>query len=367
MAAVTLERVRKVYEDRAAAHVAVHALDLTIASGEFVVLVGPSGCGKSTTLRMIAGLESVTDGIIRIGDRVVNDVPARDRDIAMVFQNYALYPHMSVYQNLSFALKLRHVPRGDIDTRVRDAATLLGIEDLLARKPRQLSGGQRQRVALGRAIVRHPQVFLFDEPLSNLDAKLRVQMRRELSALHRRLAATTIYVTHDQVEAMTLGDRIVLMRDGKVQQVGPPLEVYQRPANLFTAGFLGSPPMNQFRGRIVQREGLWFENPDQDLRIRVPDAGASLSAGSAGREVVLGLRPESLLITASDAGDLTGTVEEIEPLGHELIVMVRVGAVPVTLRCEADQAVTMGEAVGIAVARGTHHWFDSGSEKRLIG
>jgi ABC-type sugar transport system ATPase subunit len=364
VAAVTLERVRKVYEERAAAHVAVHGLDLTIASGEFVVLVGPSGCGKSTTLRMVAGLESVTDGIIKIGDRVVNDVPARDRDIAMVFQNYALYPHMSVYQNLSFALKLRHVPKGDIDARVRDAATLLGIEDLLARKPRQLSGGQRQRVALGRAIVRHPQVFLFDEPLSNLDAKLRVQMRRELSALHRRLAATTIYVTHDQVEAMTLGDRIVLMRDGKVQQVGPPLAVYQHPANLFTAGFLGSPPMNQVRGRIVQREGLWFENPDQDIRIRVPDAGASLSAG---REVVLGVRPESLLITASDAGDLNGTVEEIEPLGHELLVMVRVGAVPVTLRCEAGQALALGGAVGIAVARGGHHWFDAETEERLIG
>ena len=362
MAAVTLERVRKVYEERAAAHVAVHGLDLTIASGEFVVLVGPSGCGKSTTLRMVAGLERVTDGIIRIGDRVVNDVPARDRDIAMVFQNYALYPHMSVYQNLSFALTLRRVPKGDIAARVRDAAALLGIEDLLARKPRQLSGGQRQRVALGRAIVRHPQVFLFDEPLSNLDAKLRVQMRRELSALHRRLAATTIYVTHDQVEAMTLGDRIVLMRDGKVQQVGPPLEVYQRPANLFTAGFLGSPPMNQVRGRIVQREGLWFENPDQDLRLRVPDGGTSLPSG---REVILGLRPEALLITATTPA-FEGVVEEIEPLGHELLVMVRVGALPVTLRCEAGQTVTLGARVGVAVAPGGHHWFDATTEERLM-
>jgi multiple sugar transport system ATP-binding protein len=361
MAAVALERVRKVYEERAAAHVAVHALDLTIESGEFVVLVGPSGCGKSTTLRMVAGLESVTDGIIRIGDRVVNDVPARDRDIAMVFQNYALYPHMSVYQNLSFALKLRRVPKGDIDARVRDAATLLGIEDLLARKPRQLSGGQRQRVALGRAIVRHPQVFLFDEPLSNLDAKLRVQMRRELSALHRRLAATTIYVTHDQVEAMTLGDRIVLMRDGKVQQVGPPLEVYQRPANLFTAGFLGSPPMNQVRGQVVRRDGLWFENPDHDLRVRIREGAASLPLG---RELVLGLRPEALLITATDP-DFEGVVEEIEPLGHELVVTVRAGALPIILRCEAGQAVGLGDSVRIAVARGGHHWFDATTEERL--
>jgi len=363
VAAVTLERVRKVYQDRATAHVAVHGLDLTIASGEFVVLVGPSGCGKSTTLRMVAGLESVTEGIIRIGDRVVNDVPARDRDIAMVFQNYALYPHMSVYQNLSFALKLRRVPKGDIDARVRDAAALLGIEDLLARKPRQLSGGQRQRVALGRAIVRHPQVFLFDEPLSNLDAKLRVQMRRELSTLHRRLSATTIYVTHDQVEAMTLGDRIVLMRDGKVQQVGPPLEVYQRPANLFTAGFLGSPPMNQFRGRIVQRDGLWFENPDRDLRVRVPEGGTTLPAG---REVVLGLRPESLAI-ATNGPDFGGTVEEIEPLGHELLITVRVGTLPITLRCDATRTVELGETLGLAVAQGGHHWFDGATDERLGG
>jgi multiple sugar transport system ATP-binding protein len=361
VASVTLERVRKVYEG-GVAHVAVHGLDLTIASGEFVVLVGPSGCGKSTTLRMVAGLESVTDGIIRIGDRVVNDVPARDRDIAMVFQNYALYPHMSVYQNLSFALTLRHVPKDDIDSRVREAAGLLGIENLLDRRPRQLSGGQRQRVALGRAIVRHPQVFLFDEPLSNLDAKLRVQMRRELSALHRRLQATTIYVTHDQVEAMTLGDRIVLMRDGKVQQVGPPLEVYQRPVNLFTAGFLGSPPMNQLRGRTVQRDGLWFETTDQEFLMRIP-ADAAVTA--AGRDVVLGLRPESLVITA-DRPDFEGVVEEIEPLGHELLVMVRAGAALLTLRSEAGRAVHLGERIGIEVARGGHHWFDATTEERLV-
>ncbi|HSE52567.1 MAG TPA: ATP-binding cassette domain-containing protein, partial [Gemmatimonadales bacterium] len=224
---------------------AVHGIDLEVREGEFLVLVGPSGCGKTTTLRMVAGLETPSAGTIRIGDRVVNDVAARDRDIAMVFQNYALYPHLSVRENLAFALRLRKLPKAAIDTRVQEAAALLSIGELLNRKPKQLSGGQRQRVALGRAIVRHPQVFLFDEPLSNLDAKFRVQMRREIAALRRRLGTTTMYVTHDQVEAMSLGDRIVVMHEGRVQQIGAPLDIYDRPANLFVAGFLGTPPMNQ--------------------------------------------------------------------------------------------------------------------------
>src|ERR1051325_4547939 len=305
VARVTLEGVRKIYEEKGAAQVAVHGIHLVIDDGEFVVLVGPSGCGKSTTLRMVAGLESVTSGTIRIGDRMVNDVPARDRDIAMVFQNYALYPHMTVYENLAFALRLRKQPHDVIESRVRTAAGMLGIEALLARKPRQLSGGQRQRVAVGRAIVRQPQVFLFDEPLSNLDAKLRVQMRRDLAALRRRLGTTTIYVTHDQVEAMTLGDHIVVMKDGKVQQVGTPLEVYRSPANTFVAGFLGSPPMNQVEGRVVRRDGAWFEAKGGGLRLRLADEGVPASVESD-QALVLGVRPEDL---RPDRGGGTGGFE----------------------------------------------------------
>ncbi len=362
MAKVTLERVRKIYQERGAAHVAVHGIDLEIPDGEFLVLVGPSGCGKSTTLRMVAGLESVTEGTIRIGERIVNDVSARDRDIAMVFQNYALYPHMSVYDNLGFALKLRKQPQSVIDARVREAAAMLGIESMLDRRPRQLSGGQRQRVALGRAIVRQPQVFLFDEPLSNLDAKLRVQMRRELAALRRRLGTTTIYVTHDQVEAMTLGDRIVLMHEGKVQQVGAPLELYERPANLFVAGFLGSPHMNQIPGRVQRGEGAWFESSDGALRIPLREAEVPTSV--EGRGVVLGIRPEAVQPATGEDG-FASTVEEIEPLGHEVLVTVRAGATAITFRTEAGVAVEVGQRLGLVVAPGGLHWFDAESGVRL--
>ncbi|MGH2708616.1 MAG: ABC transporter ATP-binding protein, partial [Actinomycetota bacterium] len=253
MAGVKLIGVRKIYEERGRPQVAVHDLDLEVGDGEFVVLVGPSGCGKSTTLRMIAGLESISAGELLIGGRVVNTVPAKERDIAMVFQNYALYPHMTAYENLAFALKLRKLPRGEIDRRVRDAAQVLGIEALLQRHPRQMSGGERQRVALGRALVRQPQVFLFDEPLSNLDAKLRVQMRREIARLHRQLGTTMIYVTHDQVEAMTLGDRIVVLNRGEMQQVDTPTALYERPRNTFVASFIGTPPMNLFEGEILDQ------------------------------------------------------------------------------------------------------------------
>ncbi len=254
MANVRLEGVRKIYQD--GGHVAVHGVDLVVADGEFVVLVGPSGCGKSTTLRMIAGLESITAGRLFIGDRLVNDVPPKDRDIAMVFQNYALYPHMTVRENLAFALQLRKLPAAEIERRVQLAASTLGLDEVLDRKPRQLSGGQRQRVAVGRAIVREPAVFLFDEPLSNLDAKLRVQTRREIAKLHRDLGATMIYVTHDQVEAMTLGDRIVVMNAGRVQQVDTPLALYDRPANRFVAGFIGSPAMNFVEGTVSDRRAF---------------------------------------------------------------------------------------------------------------
>src|SRR5574342_373206 len=269
MAQVVLKDLVKRFDEVTA----VRDVNLQIKDKEFIVLVGPSGCGKSTTLRMIAGLEEISSGEIYIGARLVNDLPPKDRDIAMVFQNYALYPHMTVYDNMAFGLKMRKFPKAEIDTRVREAAQMLGIQELLSRKPRQLSGGQRQRVAVGRAIVRHPQVFLFDEPLSNLDAKLRVQMRVELKRLHERLETTAIYVTHDQVEAMTLGDRVVVMKDGWVQQVGEPLELYGKPANRFVAGFIGSPAMNFADVTIAESNGgVWAESPG--MRVRVPPAVA---------------------------------------------------------------------------------------------
>src|SRR5215813_1466802 len=280
MARVLILNLNKFYDD----FHAVKDVNLEIRDKEFVVLVGPSGCGKTTTLRMVAGLESITSGRILIDDKIINDLPPMDRDIAMVFQNYALYPHMSVYDNMAFGLKMRKFDRADIAKRVQDAAEILGIQELLKRKPRQLSGGQRQRVALGRAIVRHPQVFLFDEPLSNLDAKLRVQMRVELKKLHDRLGTTAIYVTHDQVEAMTLGDRVVVMKDGFVQQVGEPLELYNEPANRFVAGFIGSPAMNFANVTVTEANGaVVAENPG--LSIKLPDETALRLRGHIGREV----------------------------------------------------------------------------------
>jgi multiple sugar transport system ATP-binding protein len=291
---------------------AVDGVGLRIPDGEFTVLVGPSGCGKTTLLRMIAGLETVEAGTISIGGRAVDGLPPKDRDVAMVFQNYALYPHMTVFRNMAFALELRDVPKAEIDRRVRETAETLGLSELLERKPKALSGGQRQRVALGRAIVRQPRAFLFDEPLSNLDAKLRVQMRAELKRLHRRLRTTTIYVTHDQEEAMTLGDRVVVMKDGRVQQEGPPLEVYRRPANRFVAGFVGTPPMNFLPGRIVSENGhACFEGAG--LRLRLPRARTPLE----GREIVLGFRPEHLSERPPEGEHeaLRVRVSLVEPLG----------------------------------------------------
>src|SRR5437762_4656035 len=272
---------------------AVNDVNLQIRDKEFMVLVGPSGCGKTTTLRMVAGLETITSGDVLIGDKVVNELAPMDRDIAMVFQNYALYPHMSVYDNMAFGLKMRKFAKPDIAKRVQDAAEILGIQGLLARKPRQLSGGQRQRVALGRAIVRHPQVFLFDEPLSNLDAKLRVQMRVELKKLHDRLETTAVYVTHDQVEAMTLGDRVVVMKDGWIQQVGEPLELYTKPSNRFVAGFIGSPAMNFVDVKVADVGGaLWAET--QGIRVKVPPIHTSRLVPYKGQQVTMGVRPEDL-------------------------------------------------------------------------
>ena len=354
MAKVVLEGLTKIYEDRGKSHPAVHSIDLTIEDGEFVVLVGPSGCGKSTTLRMIAGLEAISGGTLRIGDRVVNGVPASERDIAMVFQNYALYPHMSVFENLAFALKLRKMPASEIDTRVRQAAELLGLAELLERRPRQLSGGQRQRVALGRAIVRQPQVFLFDEPLSNLDAKLRVQMRREIAALRRRLGTTTIYVTHDQVEAMTLGDRIVVMKDGLVQQVDTPLGIYRAPANTFVATFVGSPPMNLVPGRI---SGGRFTAAAGSLSFPV----SQLATGPA----ILGVRSEALHLCPEGQGDFTARIDEIEPIGSETMLAVDAGGTVLTVRVDGGTMVRRGDQTGLTVAPEALHWFAGDTERRL--
>jgi len=312
MARVLLANIKKVYDNT---FTAVKDANLQIADKEFMVIVGPSGCGKTTTLRMIAGLENITEGTITIADRVVNDIPPKDRDIAMVFQNYALYPHMTVYQNMAFGLKLRKTPKDEIKQCVTDAAQMLGIEELLTRKPKALSGGQRQRVALGRAIVRNPAAFLFDEPLSNLDAKLRVTTRAELKALHHRLQTTSIYVTHDQAEAMTLGDRICVMYEGVIQQVAPPMEVYDKPVNRFVAGFLGTPPMNFFDGKIEVKDSKPMFVLTDGTSITLANSNDKLSS-YAGKEMVLGIRPEHLYVDAdADKNAILATVDVVEPLG----------------------------------------------------
>jgi multiple sugar transport system ATP-binding protein len=360
MAQVILRDLNKKYDE---VH-AVKDVNLNILDKEFVVLVGPSGCGKSTTLRMVAGLEEITAGEIQIGDRIVNDLPPKDRDIAMVFQNYALYPHMTVYDNMAFGLKMRKFPKPEIQKRVREAAEILGIQELLKRKPRQLSGGQRQRVAVGRAIVRHPQVFLFDEPLSNLDAKLRVQMRVELKKLHERLETTAIYVTHDQVEAMTLGDRVVVMKDGWIQQVGEPLELYGQPSNRFVAGFIGSPAMNFIETTAIGSDGnVYVEAPG--LRVKVPADLTPRLAGYKGQPVTLGIRPEDLqLATGSEPADLTceAVVEVMEPLGSEILLDARVGNTTVVARVDPTVRVKVHEPIRLVFVPERMHLFDPKTE-----
>jgi multiple sugar transport system ATP-binding protein len=361
MAQVVLKQLTKRFDEV----VAVDGIDLHINDKELVVLVGPSGCGKTTTLRMVAGLESITAGDISIGERVVNQVAPKDRNVAMVFQNYALYPHMTVYKNMEFGLKMRRMPKPERMERIKKAAGILGIEELMHRKPAQLSGGQRQRVAVGRAIVRDPQVFLFDEPLSNLDAKLRVTMRTELVKLHQRLEATMIYVTHDQVEAMMMGDRIVVMNDGRIQQVGPPLEVYNSPANQFVAAFIGSPPMNFLKAQLAEREGR--------LAIQVGTEQLTLSPEQHSRysemgeiSTTLGIRPEHVVVNNSQSStDLSGTVIVAQPLGAETLVELECHGQELIAKVSSEHHFSRQQQVGIGIDLNHIQLFDSDSGEVL--
>jgi multiple sugar transport system ATP-binding protein len=366
MGSVRLEMVKKVYEGGA---IAVDNISFEVQDKEFVVLVGPSGCGKSTTLRMIAGLEEISEGMIYIDGQPVNDVPPKDRDIAMVFQNYALYPHMTVYNNIGFGLKIRGFSKIDIDRRVQEAAEILGIEDFLNRKPKELSGGQRQRVAVGRAIVRKPKVFLFDEPLSNLDAKLRVQMRTEISKLHRRLEATIIYVTHDQTEAMTMGDRIVVMKDGHVLQIDEPLNVYNRPENRFVAEFIGSPAMNFFEGIIRKTRGLVFHSSGDGIKLLVSKRDEKRLGGYVGKEIVLGIRPEHIDFKTRHSGGtcIHAKVEVVEPMGNELYVYFAVPKVEgqFVARMEPSRNVVVGRTAEFVADMSKVHFFNKATGKAV--
>ncbi|MAN22703.1 MAG: glycerol-3-phosphate ABC transporter ATP-binding protein [Gemmatimonadetes bacterium] len=366
MADVVLRNVRKVYDKDV---VAVDNANIDINDKEFVVLVGPSGCGKSTTLRMIAGLEEISGGEIYIDGTLVNDIPPKDRDIAMVFQNYALYPHMTVYQNMAFGLKLRKFPKSEIDERVLEAADILGIEDLLERKPKALSGGQRQRVAVGRAIVRKPKVFLFDEPLSNLDAKLRVQMRAEISKLHKRLEATMVYVTHDQVEAMTMGDRIVVMRDAQIQQIDAPLKLYNDPVNQFVAGFIGSPSMNFVRGKIIS-EGEQIIFDEGKVQIPLSNSQSEKLSSHLGSEVLWGIRPEDIYDPDTIGRDVTtveinAKVEVVEPMGNEVFLNLTTGTTPFVARVDPLSMPQVDQKIKLAVDIDKAHFFDADSETKL--
>ncbi|MEW5785422.1 MAG: sn-glycerol-3-phosphate ABC transporter ATP-binding protein UgpC [Bacillota bacterium] len=368
MASVTVKQLKKAF----GSVVAVNEVDLEMNDREFVVLVGPSGCGKTTILRIIAGLETATSGEVYIGETMVNDMAPKDRDIAMVFQNYALYPHMTVYDNLAFAMRLRKFPGTEIDRRIQEVSSTLGLENLLHRRPKELSGGQQQRVALGRAIIREPQVFLMDEPLSNLDAKLRVQMRAELSRLHNRLKTTTIYVTHDQVEAMTLADRIVVMKDGVINQYDTPLNVYQNPVNRFVAGFIGSPPMNFIDGTIISKGdgNLFFQCPGLKLPVSVGHVSALTL--NLNREVILGLRPDALLLdpgkgNVAAPGLCKSEVDVVEPLGSETLLYVKLKNQEVIV-AKVDCTCTLkpGENVVLVVDMDKAHYFDRSTEQALL-
>jgi multiple sugar transport system ATP-binding protein len=366
MAKVILEQVCKQFGNV----MAVNHVTLDIPDRQFTVLVGPSGCGKTTCLRLVAGLEEATAGNIYIGDRLVNDVAPKDRDIAMVFQNYALYPHMTVYDNMAFGLRLRKYPRPEIDRRVKEAAEMLGIQELLSRKPKQLSGGQRQRVALGRAIVREPQVFLMDEPLSNLDAKLRVQTRAEIKKLHARLQTTTIYVTHDQVEAMTMGDRIVVMKDGVVQQVDSPLNLYEKPANLFVAGFIGSPAMNFLEARLAKQDGKMAVDGGV-FRADVPQEYVAQLQSWAGRPVIFGIRPEDIHDRAlapdrQDGAVVRAAVDVHEPLGSDIILYLTAGDHSIVARVDARSQARMGQNTEVVMDMRKMHLFNPDTHEAIL-
>ncbi len=372
MASVRLASVTKRFGET----VVVDDVTLEIADREFLVLVGPSGCGKSTTLRMIAGLETVTSGDVFIGDRRVNELGPKDRDIAMVFQNYALYPHMNVYDNMAFGLRMRNMPRPEIDQRVKEAAEILGLGSLLKRKPKELSGGQRQRAALGRAIVRHPAVFLMDEPLSNLDAKLRAQTRTEIVKLQKRIATTMIYVTHDQIEAMTMGHRIVVMKDGIVQQVASPQEVYDHPANQFVAGFIGSPTMSFLSCRLEADNGALYAR-GRSFSVRIPDerraalessnaaadagmaAAGTAAAGTMPATVTLGVRPEDISLHAGAEGSISAVVDVVEPLGSEQVLYFTCDGERLTARASAESTAASGDAIALGINPKRLHLFDA--------
>ncbi|MDD3905496.1 MAG: sn-glycerol-3-phosphate ABC transporter ATP-binding protein UgpC [Candidatus Omnitrophica bacterium] len=367
MAQVSLNNVSKFFPGNVQA---IKDINLGIENKEFVVLVGPSGCGKSTTLRIIAGLEEASSGDVYIGDQRVNDVPPKDRNIAMVFQNYALYPHMSVYENMAFGLRLRKYPRTEIDSRVREAATILGIEKLLHRKPRELSGGQRQRVAVGRAIVRKPLVFLFDEPLSNLDAKMRVQMRTEIKKLHLRLQTTMVYVTHDQTEALTMGDRIVIMKDGIIQQIADPIRLYDKPINKFVAGFIGSPPMNFIKGTIIKKDGKCYFNEGK-FRVRIVDSMMKSIEPYIDKEIIFGIRPEDIYdkLFVSEAppdNTIKATCEVIEPMGSEAYLYLNTGRSSFIAKVGGHNKPTLNQDMDLVFDMSKVHFFDRDTENTII-
>jgi len=367
MAKVTLKNISKTYKGTIEA---VRDVNLEVADKEFLVLVGPSGCGKSTVLRMIAGLEDITEGEIYLNENIINHIPPKDRNIAMVFQNYALYPHMTVFENMAFGLKLRKYPKHEIVERVNESAAILGIEKLLDRKPKEISGGQRQRVAVGRAIVRKPQVFLFDEPLSNLDAKFRVQMRVEISKLHTRLQTTMIYVTHDQVEAMTMGDRIVVLKDGLIQQVADPITLYDKPVNKFVAGFIGTPPMNFMNGRIIRKNGaLYFD--EGGFTIRIVDAMRDALSRYVDKELVFGVRSEDiydkLFVTdAPPENTITASVNVVEPMGSEVYVYLWTGRHEFIAKVGGHNKPIEGQDMDLVLDTSKIHFFDKDTEEIII-
>ena len=364
MSNLTFKSIGKVYPGGIRS---VTNFNLSIENEEFIIIVGPSGCGKSTVLRMIAGLEEISEGELYIDDKLVNDVEPKNRDIAMVFQNYALYPHMNIYNNMAFGLKIRKTPKKEIDTRVKKAATILGIEDLLQRKPKALSGGQRQRVALGRAIVRNPKVFLMDEPLSNLDAKLRVQTRSEIVKLHKSLKTTFIYVTHDQTEAMTMGDKIVVMKDGVIQQFASPQEIYDFPINMFVASFIGSPQMNFIEGTLVEYDqSLVFQKNENRLKLDADADERLRERGDLGRSVFLGVRPEDVKINGEMKGNaISGKVEVVENMGSEKFLYMNTGNESISAKVGRDTMVEPGDSVFIGFNLQKVHFFDKESEKRI--